>query len=113
MNLPKHCDVLVIGDGPAGSMAATYLSQKGYDVVLLERQKHPRPHVGENLIPHFWKYTDLAKISDKIATEGFVQKAGGTVVWNGVIRQMAFKDFGYSRPALFQGSMARKNFQKK
>lgn len=97
MNIPKKCDVLVIGGGPAGSMAATYLSQKGYDVVLLERQKHPRPHIGENLIPHFWKYTDLAKVSDKIAAEGFVRKAGGTVAWNGSIRQMEFKNFGYSR----------------
>ena len=98
-NIPKNCDVVVIGGGPAGSMAGTFLSQKGYEVVLLERQKHPRPHVGENIIPHFWKYADLAQATDKIAAEGFIQKAGGTVVWNGIIRQMAFKDFGYSRPA--------------
>lgn len=99
MSIPKKCDIVVIGGGPAGSMAATFLSQKGYEVVLLERQLHPRPHVGENIIPHFWKYTDLAKVSDEIAAEGFIEKAGGTVVWNGVIRKMSFKDFGYDRPA--------------
>jgi flavin-dependent dehydrogenase len=98
-NIPDRTDVVVIGGGPAGSMAATFLSQKGYQVVLLEKQKHPRPHVGENIIPHVWKYTDLAGVSDKIAAEGFIKKAGGTVVWNGTIRQMAFKDFGYDRPA--------------
>lgn len=98
--IPKQCDVVVIGGGPAGSLAATYLSQKGYDVVLLERQKHPRPHVGENIIPHFWKYCDLAEVSEKILAEGFVQKAGGMVAWNGTVRRMSFKDFGYSRPAL-------------
>ncbi len=97
--IPERFDVVVIGGGPAGSQAATFLSQKGYEVVLLERQKHPRPRVGENIIPHFWKYTDLAGVSDKIAAEGFIQKAGGTVVWNETIRQMAFKDFGYDRPA--------------
>jgi flavin-dependent dehydrogenase len=99
MNLPKNCDVVVIGGGPAGSMAATFLSQKGYDVVLLEKHKHPRPHVGENIIPHFWKYADLAKVSEKILAENFIQKAGGTVVWNGTIRRMSFRDFGYKRPA--------------
>ncbi|MBL1209293.1 NAD(P)/FAD-dependent oxidoreductase [Geminocystis sp. GBBB08] len=99
MIIPQSCDVVVIGGGPAGSMSATFLSQKGYHVVLLEKLKHPRPHIGENLIPHFWKYTDLAQVSEQIANEGFVQKAGGTVMWQGVIRQMAFKDFGYSRPA--------------
>jgi flavin-dependent dehydrogenase len=51
MNIPKSCDVVVIGGGPGGSMAATFLSQKGYDVVLLEKQKHPRHRIGENLIP--------------------------------------------------------------
>lgn len=100
MDIPKHCDVVIIGGGPAGSMAATFLRQKGYEVVLFEKQKHPRYMVGESLIPQFWKYCDLAKVTDKILAEGFVQKQGGTVVWNGVIRQTAFKDFGYTRPAL-------------
>ncbi|MEH1804953.1 NAD(P)/FAD-dependent oxidoreductase [Nostoc sp.] len=100
MNIPQQCDVVIIGGGPAGSTAATFLSQKGYDVVLLERHKHPRHHIGENTIPQFWKYTDLAQVSDKIAAEGFIQKAGGTTFWNGRIRQVDFKDFGYSRQGL-------------
>jgi flavin-dependent dehydrogenase len=100
MNIPKHCDVAVIGGGPAGSSVATLLSQKGYDVVLFDKVKHPRYQVGESLIPHFWKYCDYSKVSGQIQAEGFLQKAGGTVVWDGVIRQIAFKDFGYNRPAL-------------
>lgn len=100
MNLPKHCDVVVIGGGPAGSLAATFLSQRGYDVVLLEKEKHPRYRVGESIIPHFWKYCDLAKVTPQIEAENFLQKAGGTVIWDGVIRQMAFTDFGFTRPAL-------------
>ncbi len=100
MNIPEQCDVVVVGGGPAGSMCATFLAQHGYDVVLLEKQKHPRYMVGESLIPQFWKYCDLAGVTDKIQAENFVQKQGGTVVWNGVIRQTAFRDFGYTRPAL-------------
>jgi flavin-dependent dehydrogenase len=100
MNIPPKTDVVVIGGGPAGSTAATMLSQLGYEVVLFDKAKHPRYVVGESLIPHFWKYCEYTKVADKIDAEGFIQKAGGTVVWNGVIRQMQFKDFGYARPAL-------------
>lgn len=100
MTVPNNCDVVVIGGGPGGSTVATILAQKGYDVVVFDREKHPRYHVGENLIPHAWKYTDITGASAKILEEGFTRKAGGTVVWNGVIRQMSFQDFGYSKPAL-------------
>lgn len=55
MNVPdisvQNCDVLVIGGGPAGSTAATLLARKGYDVVLLEKDEHPRFHIGESLLP--------------------------------------------------------------
>lgn len=100
MHIPERCDVVVIGGGPAGSMAASFLSQKGYEVVLFDKKKHPRYNVGESLIPHFWKYCEMAKVADKIRAEGFVEKTGGTVIWDGVIRQVAFKNFGYSHPAL-------------
>jgi len=100
MTIPEKCDVVVVGGGPAGSMSAAYLSQAGYEVVLLEKQKHPRNVVGESLIPDFWKYCDEAKVSDKITADGFIRKAGGTVDWHGKSQHLAFKDFGYTRPAL-------------
>ena len=46
------CDVLVIGGGPAGSTAAALLAQKGWHVVLLEKDRHPRFHIGESLLPN-------------------------------------------------------------
>src|ERR1700689_3969787 len=46
-----RCDVLVIGGGPGGSTAASLLAQKGYRVVLLEKARHPRFHIGESLLP--------------------------------------------------------------
>jgi len=100
MTLPTSCDVVIIGSGPAGCLAGGLLAAKGYRTVMLEKARFPRPHVGESLIPHFWKYTDLLGASAAIEAEAFVQKAGGTVIWNGTIRRMGFKDFGYQRPAL-------------
>ncbi len=48
---PRACDVLVMGGGPAGSTAAILLADKGYRVVLLEKARHPRFHIGESLLP--------------------------------------------------------------
>src|SRR3954469_9617662 len=45
------CDVLVVGGGPAGSTVAALLAEKGYRVVLLEKDRHPRFHIGESLLP--------------------------------------------------------------
>jgi len=47
----NRCDVLVIGGGPGGSTISAFLSQKGWKVTLLEKEHHPRFHIGESLLP--------------------------------------------------------------
>jgi flavin-dependent dehydrogenase len=47
----SRCDVVVMGGGPGGSTAACVLAEKGYRVVLLEKARHPRFHIGESLLP--------------------------------------------------------------
>ncbi len=47
----EDCDVLVIGGGPAGSAVATLLAERGRNVVILEKEHHPRFHIGESLLP--------------------------------------------------------------
>lgn len=45
------CDVLVVGGGPAGSTISALLAEKGWKVTLLEKEHHPRFHIGESLLP--------------------------------------------------------------
>ncbi len=49
--IESRCDVLVIGGGPAGSTVSALLAQRGRDVVMLEKSRHPRFHIGESLLP--------------------------------------------------------------
>jgi len=98
--IPKKCDIIVIGGGPAGSIAAGLLAKDGYEVVLLEKKRFPRNAVGESLIPHFWKFTDLIGASEAIEKENFMLKKGGLVRWDGVTSKLSFRSFGFERPAL-------------
>jgi len=47
----NRCDVLVIGGGPGGSTISAFLAQKGWKVTLIEKERHPRFHIGESLLP--------------------------------------------------------------
>lgn len=99
MRIPASCDVVIIGGGPAGSTAASMLAMKGHDVVVLEKQQHPRPQVGESLIPDFWRYTDQIGATEKIEQEGFLTKTGGILNWGGELKGNSFGAFGFDRPA--------------
>src|SRR5881296_4261043 len=67
-------DVVVIGGGPAGSTASTLIVQKGYRVQLFEREKFPRFHIGESLIPETYWVLERLKMLDKMKASHFVKK---------------------------------------
>src|SRR5271165_4013608 len=67
-------DVVVIGGGPAGSTVSTLLAQHGCRVKLYERERFPRFHIGESLIPEtYWVFQRL-KMLDKMKASPFVKK---------------------------------------
>jgi flavin-dependent dehydrogenase len=66
----KHCDVMVIGGGPGGSTIAALLAQRGRDVVLLEKEVHPRFHIGESLLPLNMPLFEKLDVSEQVAAVG-------------------------------------------
>ena len=69
-----QCDVLVIGGGPAGSTVSSLLSEKGWKVVLLEKDNHPRFHIGESLLPMSLPIFDRLGVRDKVEKIGMIKE---------------------------------------
>jgi flavin-dependent dehydrogenase len=73
-DLASQPDVVVIGGGPAGSTVSTLVAQRGYRVQLYERERFPRFHIGESLIPEtYWVLQRLGML-DKMQKSPFVKK---------------------------------------
>lgn len=73
--LPEQVDLAVIGGGPAGSTLAGLVARAGHSVLVLEKQQHPRFHIGESLLPHNMKIFRRLGLADELAQLG-VYKAG-------------------------------------
>ena len=89
----RACDVLVMGGGPAGSTAAILLAGKGYRVVLLEKARHPRFHIGESLLPANLPLFERLGVADRIRAIG-MEKWGAEFIspWDGRHQEFEFAD---------------------
>ncbi|MCP4871951.1 MAG: NAD(P)/FAD-dependent oxidoreductase [Proteobacteria bacterium] len=74
--LPEVCDVVVVGGGPAGTTCAHLLAKAGFDVVVLERSRHPRFCIGESLLPCTTRVWERLGLIPKFEEAGFIQKYG-------------------------------------
>ena len=72
----KISDVLIIGGGPSGAVAAANLAQKGFSVEVVEKLDFPRFVIGESLLPHCNAILAKNNLLDRITEQGYILKAG-------------------------------------
>lgn len=113
------CDVAIIGGGPAGSTTGCYLRKYGGDlnVLILEREKFPRDHVGESQLPPISRILDEIGCWDKVEAANFPIKIGATYRWGKNPELWDFEFWPRSqfkdepRPAKYEGQRLWTAFQ--
>jgi flavin-dependent dehydrogenase len=104
-------DVAIIGGGPAGSTAATLLARAGRRVVVFEREKFPRFHIGESLLPVSMQTFGRLGVLEKFERAGFLRKFGGEIAsacaYDGM--KFYFKD-GFRSQTEFSYQVTRAQF---
>ncbi|WP_179412200.1 NAD(P)/FAD-dependent oxidoreductase [Mucilaginibacter sp. E4BP6] len=88
----EKVDVLVIGAGPAGTVAASIVNKAGFKVKIIEKQKFPRFVIGESLLPRCMEALAEAGFVDALKEKGFQEKSGAKFVKNGKICDYYFAD---------------------
>ncbi|MFF4739528.1 NAD(P)/FAD-dependent oxidoreductase [Streptomyces sp. NPDC001262] len=86
--------VLVIGGGPAGSTTAGLLARQGFQVTLLEKDRFPRYHIGESILPSCRPILELLGAWEKVAAHGFQPKGGAYFFWGGEEWEVRFSELG-------------------
>jgi FAD-dependent halogenase len=97
-------DVIVIGGGPAGAIAAGFLARAGVRVLLFERERFPRYHIGESLLSASLPILEAVGVMPAIERAGFIRKPGGTFIWGAQTAAWSFffRDDPGGRPHAFQ-----------
>jgi flavin-dependent dehydrogenase len=88
----ESTEILIIGAGPAGSVAAALLRQQGRDVLVIEREQFPRFSIGESLLPQSMEYLEQAGMLRAVVEAGFQYKNGAAFVRNGQYTDFDFRD---------------------
>ncbi|WP_374029295.1 NAD(P)/FAD-dependent oxidoreductase [Pseudomonas sp. UMAB-08] len=95
--------VVVIGAGPSGAIAAALLKRQGHDVLIIERQLFPRFSIGESLLSHCLDFVEEAGMLDAVEAAGFQVKNGAAFAWGERYTHFDFGDtFSNGKPTTFQ-----------
>jgi flavin-dependent dehydrogenase len=98
------CDVLVVGGGPAGSTISSLLAEQGWNVHILEKDPHPRFHIGESLLPQSLPILKQLGVLAEVEKIGII-KYGAEMVSHRYGRSQMFyfsKAFDESQPYAFE-----------
>ena len=88
----ERTDILIIGAGPAGSVAAAMLRQQGRKVLIVEREQFPRFSIGESLLPQSMEYIQAAGLLQDVVEAGFQYKKGAAFVRGERTTELDFRD---------------------
>nr|WP_241015330.1 NAD(P)/FAD-dependent oxidoreductase [Pseudomonas frederiksbergensis] len=103
--------VVVIGAGPSGAIAAALLKRKGHDVLMIERQHFPRFSIGESLLSHCLDFVEEAGMLEAVNAAGFQLKNGAAFAWGDQYSAFDFGEtFSNGKPTTFQ--VQRADFDK-
>lgn len=104
-------DVLVIGAGPSGSVASSYLSKHGKKVLVVERAKFPRFVIGESLLPLSMGHFEEAGLLCDLKAQKFEVKNGAMFIRNGVVFDLKFSEV-YTQGWTWTWQVPRAHFDK-
>lgn len=85
-------EILIVGAGPAGSVAAALLRQQGRQVLVIEREEFPRFSIGESLLPQSMAYLEQAGMLRAVVEAGFQFKNGAAFMRDGEYTDFDFRD---------------------
>lgn len=88
----EYREVVVIGAGPAGAVAAALLKRQGHDVLMLERQQFPRFSIGESLLAHCLEFIEEAGMMPALQAAGFQTKNGAAFARGDQYTHFDFRD---------------------
>src|SRR4030095_10689672 len=85
-------DVLIIGAGPSGAIAAALLMARGHKVIVLEKQRFPRFSIGESLLPHCMQFIESANMNQPLVDAGSPHKNGAVFLREGTHVPFDFRE---------------------
>ncbi len=106
----KKTDVLVIGAGPAGTVAAAIIKKAGFNVEIVEKTQFPRFVIGESLLPRCLEGMEEAGFMPALQAQGFQEKWGAKFIMNDKVCDFTFAEQHYENGYNYAWQMPRADF---